>query len=101
MEEIQLRVELARNDFNNLVAQEKAHVRAGIREVIAAAGLRPDQIDVVVATGGSSSIPAFQTLLRSEVPGAAFALSDLFGSVTGGLAIFAHQREMALQTQEA
>ena len=93
--ERQLVADLARMEFNRLIGYEQAEVRRGIREVIAAAGLRPDQVDVVVATGGSSSIPAFQALLQHELPGAGLVVSDLFGSVTGGLAICAYQRQPA------
>lgn len=95
LEEFALAAPLSRPEFERLIDDERAEVRAGIREAIAAAGLRPEQIDVVAATGGSSSIPAFQALLRSELPGAEIVLSDLFGSVTGGLAIQAHWRQLA------
>jgi hypothetical chaperone protein len=88
-----LAIELQRAEFNRLIAEEQAEVRRGIRAAIAAAGLTPQDIDVVVATGGSSSIPAFQTLLGHEVPGADLVLSDLFGSVTGGLAIAGYERQ--------
>jgi hypothetical chaperone protein len=91
MEEINLQIELSRDEFNKMISQEKSLVRAGIREVIASSGLEAEQIDVVVATGGSSSIPAFQALLRTEIPEAQIVVSDLFGSVTGGLAIHAHR----------
>ena len=95
--EIQLAVELLREEFNRLIGYERAEVRRGIREAIAAAGLKPEQVEVVVATGGSSSIPAFQALLRREIPGAEIVVSDLFGSVTGGLAIHAYQRTERLE----
>lgn len=95
LEEIPLAVELSRDEFNRLIGEERSTVRAGIREVIAAAGLKAEEIDVVVATGGSSSIPAFQALLQSEFPGAEMVLSDLFGSITGGLAIHAYQHQLA------
>jgi hypothetical chaperone protein len=88
--ETQLAIALSRAAFNALIDAERAEVRRGLREVIAAAGLQPGQVDVVVATGGSSSIPAFQALLRSELPGAELVIADLFGAVTGGLAIHAH-----------
>ena len=84
---------LQRIEFNRLIGYEQAEVRRGIREVLAAAGLKPQKVDVVVATGGSSSIPAFQALLRHELPGAELVVSDLFGSVTGGLAIRAYRRQ--------
>jgi hypothetical chaperone protein len=91
MEEIDLHIEVSRAEFNTLISQEKSLVRAGIREVIASSGLKPEQVDVVVATGGSSSIPVFQSLLKAEVPQAEMVVADLFGSVTGGLAIHAHR----------
>ena len=91
--DFQLAAKLARIEFNRLIGYEQAEVRRGIREVVAAAGLQPQQVDVVVATGGSSSIPAFQALLRHELPGAELVISDIFGSVTGGLAIQAYRQQ--------
>jgi hypothetical chaperone protein len=90
MEEIKLHIEMARQEFNNLIALERSQVRQGIRQVIQASGITAHQINVVVATGGSSSIPAFQSLLKAEVPKAKLIVSDPFGSTTGGLAIHAH-----------
>jgi hypothetical chaperone protein len=89
--EFQLAAELARTEFNGLIGYEQSEVRRGIREALSAAGLRPEGVDVVVATGGSSSIPAFQALLRHELSGAELVVSDIFGSVTGGLAIQAYR----------
>ena len=91
-----LAVDLTRAEFDRLIEEERDEVRRGIQEVIAAAGLTPHQVEVVVATGGSSSVPAFQALLHRELPQAQIVLSDLFGSVTGGLAIRAHQRQLAV-----
>jgi hypothetical chaperone protein len=96
MEQSRLEAELRREEFNALIADEKSLVRHGIRDVIAAAGLQHDEIDAIVATGGSSSIPAFQALLKAEIPGAALVVSDRFGSVTGGLAIHAHTLQEAV-----
>jgi hypothetical chaperone protein len=92
--ETPLAVEISRGEFDRLISAARATAREGIRTVIAAAGLTPAQIDVVVATGGSSAVPAFQALLREEVPGARMVLSDLFGSVTGGLAMQAWAAEI-------
>jgi hypothetical chaperone protein len=93
--ESQLAVALSRAEFNGLIGYEQAEVRHGIREAVAAAGLTPEQVDVAVATGGSSCIPAFQAILRHELPAAELVVSDLFGSVTGGLAIQAYRHELA------
>lgn len=90
MEQVTLHIELSRDEFNTLVAPERTDVRSGIRAVIAQAGLRADEIDEIVATGGSSSIPTFRALLRAEIPAAKIVDSNLFGSVTGGLAMHAY-----------
>jgi hypothetical chaperone protein len=95
MEDMKLDVELSRGEFNTLITQEKSLVRAGIREALSASGLTANQIDVVVATGGSSSIPTIQALLKTELPKAKMVVSDLFGSTTGGLAMHAHQLQLA------
>jgi hypothetical chaperone protein len=90
MESSQVKADISRSEFNELIADERSLVRHGIREVLAASGLKAEQIDAIVATGGSSSIPAFHALLNAEIPQAQLLVSDRFGSVTGGLAIFAH-----------
>lgn len=50
-------------------------------------GLEPEQIDVVVKTGGSSRIPAFHEMLAGLFGEGKIRASDTFGSVTAGLAI--------------
>ncbi len=58
-----------------------------ILDTVVASGLEPEQIDAVVKTGGSSSIPAFSEMLgRLFDPGKVIA-SNPFSSVTAGLAI--------------
>jgi hypothetical chaperone protein len=94
LEATQLHAELARSEFNALISQERSQIRAGIREVVAASGLTAGQIDVIVATGGSSSVPAIQSLLKVEIPKAEIVVSDLFGSTTGGLAMYGHRLTM-------
>jgi hypothetical chaperone protein len=91
MEGRMVQTELSRDEFNALISLERSQVRQSIREVITASGVQADQIDVVVATGGSSSIPLFQALLQREMPQARMVVSDPFGSTTGGLAIEAHR----------
>ncbi|MCI0556323.1 MAG: Hsp70 family protein, partial [Anaerolineae bacterium] len=97
MEGIEPHIDLSRDEFNTLISQEKSLIRKGIKEVIASSGLNPDQIDGIVATGGSSSIPAFQALLKAEIPKAEMVVSDLFGSTTGGLAMVAHRLQSEAQ----
>ena len=55
--------------------------------VIAAAGLAPREIGVVIRTGGSSSIPLFVEMLERKVGRGKLIEHDLFASVAGGLAL--------------
>lgn len=62
-----------------------------LADMVAASGLEPDQIDAVVKTGGSSNIPAFSQMLEDVFGPQRVKSSDVFNSVTGGLAIRARQ----------
>jgi molecular chaperone DnaK (HSP70) len=53
--------------------------------------LEPETIDVVVKTGGSSSIPTFSRMLADVFGPKRVKTSDLFSSVTAGLAIKAYE----------
>ena len=89
VEAIALDTPVTRRDFNLAIGDEVADIRTAVREVVKAAEITPDDIDVVVTTGGSSAIPMFQSMLQREFPDAQFVQSDTFGSVTGGLALMA------------
>ena len=95
--EIDLDVAIRRAAFNQAIRDEMSESRSAIRQVLKLADVAAEGIDVVVTTGGSSAIPIFQTLLVHELPQARLVQSDLFGSVTGGLAIQAHQLDHPLQ----
>ncbi len=60
-------------------------------DTVAASGLEPAQIDAVVKTGGSSSIPAFTEMLGRLFDPKRVIASNPFSSVTAGLAIRARQ----------
>ena len=53
-------------------------------------GLRPEQIDTVIRTGGSALIPAFYELLGRHFGQAKVRSIDAFSSVTAGLGVVAH-----------
>jgi hypothetical chaperone protein len=89
-ETIDLAVNLSRQEFNLLIGDELAEARTAVRAAVEIAGLRHDAIDVVVMTGGSSSIPAFQQMLTREFAAARIIRSGMYDSVTGGLALAAH-----------
>jgi hypothetical chaperone protein len=78
---------ITRNQFEFYTAQEWKQIRRLILDVVGRSGLHIDQIDAVVRTGGSSSIPISLRLL-SEIFGAEkLVTEDLFTGVTAGLGI--------------
>jgi hypothetical chaperone protein len=80
-----------RTQFEKDIREHSQQIEQVLMDTISSSGLEPNQIDAVVKTGGSSNIPVF-----SEMLGRIFGLdkvksSDVFNSVTAGLAIKAHQ----------
>jgi hypothetical chaperone protein len=80
-----------RRQFEKDIHEHGELIEQVLMDTVTASGLELDQIDAVVKTGGSSNIPVF-----SEMLGRIFGIdkvkaSDVFNSVTAGLAIKAHQ----------
>jgi hypothetical chaperone protein len=78
---------LSRAEFEGTVSPQLAAARACVLEAIGRAGLDPGQIGLVLTTGGSSQIPAFQRMLREVLPSAELRATDAYTSVAAGLAI--------------
>ena len=91
-DDIDLREVLTRVAFQELIADDVARADRGVREVVAAAGLGPRDVDAVLRTGGSSLVPAFIGLLAGLFGADKIREMDALGSVVGGLAVAA-QRE--------
>ena len=87
---------LSRREFERLIRPDLRQISARLDEVLAAADLRPDQINAVLRTGGSAQIPCFVALLEERFGAAKVRAMDTFSSVTAGLAIIA-QRLSALR----
>jgi hypothetical chaperone protein len=81
---------VTRSDFEKIIRAEILAIERHLDETVAAAGLKPDQIDAVVRTGGSSDIPAFRYMLKEKFGAMKVRSSDTFSSVTSGLGIIAH-----------
>ena len=60
-------------------------------DCVALCGLDANEIDAVVRTGGSAQIPLFVRMLERIFGPDKVVLTDVFGSVTAGLAIRAAQ----------
>lgn len=87
---IQIRETISRRRFDRMISSDLAAIRASVFRLLESASLRPDQIDVVLRTGGSSLIPAVRDMLEEIFGQQRVQAIDPLVSVTGGFAIMAH-----------
>lgn len=80
-----------RAQFEEDIHEYQQQIEAVLLDTLAASGLKADQIDAVVKTGGSSNIPIFTTMLADIFGMDKIKQSDAFNSVTAGLAIRASE----------
>jgi len=80
-----------RSQFEKDIREHRQQIEGVLLETLAASGLEPGQIDAVVKTGGSSNIPVFGQMLGRIFGAEKVKSSDVFNSVTAGLAIKAHR----------
>ena len=92
---------VTRSDFEKIIRSEILAIEQHLDETVQAAGLKPEQIDAVVRTGGSSDIPAFRYMLMEKFGARKVMASDTFSSVTSGLGIIAHGIEQGQIEAEA
>ena len=84
---VRLIQEITRAEFEAAIS---AQLRAACECVLATverAGCAPDEIELVITTGGSSLIPAFRATLQEALPRAQLAATGTFTSVAAGLAL--------------
>lgn len=90
---------LTRAEFDGLIGPDLRRVGACIERAVAAAGLRPAEIDVVLRTGGSSRIASYVRLLAGRFGEEKLQEMDAFTSVAAGLAIAAQEERLLAQVQ--
>ncbi len=76
-----------RTQFEQDIRAHRESIRQVVVDTLQAAGREPEQIDAVVTTGGSSSIPAFREMLAEIFGAQKLVASDAFSSVTAGLGL--------------
>ncbi|EFO80339.1 molecular chaperone-like protein [Oscillochloris trichoides DG-6] len=92
MGEIDFDESIPRWDFERLIGPDVRAVEACIDRALAAADLRPNQIDVVLRTGGSSRIPRFVRMLNAKFGADKLQEMDVFTGVASGMAVAAYER---------
>jgi hypothetical chaperone protein len=78
---------ITRTQFEWLIASEADGIEACLVESVERSGLSLSSIDAVVRTGGSAQVPCFVQMLERIFGPQKVVLSDVFSSVTAGLAI--------------
>lgn len=81
-----------RTQFEHDIRLEQEQILQVTLDTLAASGLAASEVDAVVTTGGSSSIPLFRRTLGEVFDYDKLRTSDAFSSVTAGLAIRAQER---------
>ena len=74
-----------------MIAPEIEAVDSGVRQILHDAAIKPERVDVVLRTGGTSAVPAFTALLADIFDRRKIRSLELLTSVVGGLAIAAHE----------
>ncbi len=90
--DIHFRHQLPRFEFERLIGPEARAIGECVDRSLRTAGLTPDQVDVVLRTGGSSRIPRFVKLLSDRFGPEHLREQDPFTSVGAGLAIAAYEQ---------
>jgi hypothetical chaperone protein len=90
-EHIHIRERILRRDFEELIAPEVAQVQTDVMGVLDEAGVRPEQIQVVLRTGGTALVPAYASMLEGIFGSDRVQAMDPLTSVGGGMAVVAHE----------
>ncbi len=83
---------VTRSQFESIIGSEWRRIRDAVLGVVTHSGVKPEQIDAVVRTGGSSSIPVFLNMLGELFGADKLVTEDLFTGVAAGLGICAWER---------
>jgi len=78
---------VARHEFEAAIAVQLRAARECALAAVERARLAPEEIELVITTGGSSLIPAFRRTLEEALPRARLATTGTFTSVAAGLAL--------------
>lgn len=90
--EIDFDEHVPRWDFERLIGPDVRAVEHCVDRALAAAGLAPADIDVVLRTGGSSRVPRFVRMLAEKFGADKLQEMDVFTGVASGLALAAWEK---------
>ena len=84
---INLDLKITRDEFEIIINSRVEAVKGIILKTLEKAGVKPDEVDKVVRTGGSSLIPVFADMLEEIFGREKITLFETFTSIASGLAL--------------
>jgi hypothetical chaperone protein len=87
--DIHINEPLERQEFAHIIEHNLERMMQSIKEAEALAGVSPGQIDYILTTGGTSLVPAVQSMLEDRFGADRIKPRDTFTSVATGLALVA------------
>ncbi len=81
----ELDVETTRERLDDVASRPLERMLASLDDVLSAAALRPEDIEIVCLTGGTSRMPKVEAAFRAKLPQASFRRLSSFHSVVQGL----------------
>ncbi len=77
---------ITRDDFDGAIAKLVTKTESTVRHMLDAAGVTAEQVDTILFTGGSSSVPLLRQRSGGTAAGRQARGEDLFGGIGSGLA---------------
>lgn len=87
-----LSVPLTRADLDAAIGTLVGKVDDTVGQLLADAGVSPEQVDTVFFTGGTSRVPLLRERIAARLANARHVEGDVFGSIGSGLALDAARR---------
>jgi hypothetical chaperone protein len=88
---LDLSIPVTRSEFEGLIASRLEVVRGEIMKALELAEIGPEEVSLVLRTGGSSSIPAFVRILEEVFDPAIVQERPVYTTVVHGLASYAQE----------
>jgi hypothetical chaperone protein len=92
-EGVDIRARITRADFEGWIAEDVQKIANTVDEALAKAGVKPDQIERVFLTGGTSFVPAIRRLFVERFGESCLTSADQFESIAYGLALIGQTEE--------
>ena len=86
--------DVARAEFEGWIAPELRLIETAVDEALAEADLKPNQIDRIFLTGGSSLVPAVRAIFHRRFDSDRIESGSELESIASGLALMGRERDL-------